>query len=198
MKYLHPHYVNIIFYNITKPWYNFWGYLKAHYWRVEIGNQCSFRGFSVFRTLPHSRIKIGDNCIFNSSKISNLIGVKTPCIFSISKRGGNIVIGNNCGFSGTIIRAASSIRLGNNVRCGSNTVIYDNDGHSNDPRSGSDKPIMIGNNVWLGYGVKVLKGVTIGENSLIGAGSIVTKDIPANVVAAGNPCRVIKQICYVE
>ena len=48
--------------------------------------------------------------------------------------------------------------------------------------------------MWLGYGVKVLKGVHIGENSLIGAGSIVTKDIPANVIAAGNPCKTIKEL----
>ena len=48
--------------------------------------------------------------------------------------------------------------------------------------------------MWLGYGVKVLKGVRIGKNSLIGANSVVTKDIPANVIAVGNPCRVIKQI----
>ncbi len=55
-------------------------------------------------------------------------------------------------------------------------------------------PIHIGRNCWLGAGVIVLPGVTIGDNSVIGAGSIVTKDIPANVVAVGNPCRVIREI----
>lgn len=194
MKYLHPHYIEILLLNITKPWYNFAGYLKAYYWGVEIGKHCSFKGYPIFRILPQSKIKIGNNCTFNSSKSSNLIGVHTPCILSTSKKRGHIIIGNNCGFSGTVIRSAGNIQLGDNVRCGANTVIYDNDGHSSDPRSGIDKPIVIGNNVWLGYGVKVLKGVTIGENSLIGAGSIVTKDIPANVVAAGIPCKVIKQL----
>lgn len=57
-----------------------------------------------------------------------------------------------------------------------------------------DKPIAIGNNVWLGANVTVLPGVTIGDNAVIGAGSVVTKDIPANVVAVGNPCRVVKKI----
>ena len=55
-------------------------------------------------------------------------------------------------------------------------------------------PVHIGNNVWLGAGVIVLPGVTIGENSVIGAGSIVTRDIPANVVALGSPCRVLREI----
>ncbi|MCS2572069.1 hypothetical protein NXX61_16750 [Bacteroides ovatus] len=59
---------------------------------------------------------------------------------------------------------------------------------------GKDAPIIIEDNVWLGMNVTVLKGVCIGENSLIGAGSIVTRDIPANVVAAGIPCRVVKSI----
>lgn len=57
-----------------------------------------------------------------------------------------------------------------------------------------NRPVHIGNNCWLGAGVTVLPGVTIGDNSVIGAGSVVVKDIPANVVAVGNPCRVIKDI----
>ena len=56
------------------------------------------------------------------------------------------------------------------------------------------KPITIGNRVWLGGGVIVLPGVTIGDNSVIGAGSVVTKDIPHNSVACGNPCKVVRQI----
>lgn len=55
-------------------------------------------------------------------------------------------------------------------------------------------PVHIGKNCWLGAGVVVLPGVTIGDNTVIGAGSIVTKDIPANVVAVGNPCRVLREI----
>lgn len=57
-----------------------------------------------------------------------------------------------------------------------------------------NQPVHIGRNCWLGAGVVVLPGVTIGDNTVIGAGSIVTKDIPANVVAVGNPCRVLREI----
>lgn len=56
------------------------------------------------------------------------------------------------------------------------------------------RPIRVGNNVWIGGGVRVLPGVTIGDNCVIGAGSVVTKDIPAGSLAAGNPCRVIRRL----
>ena len=80
------------------------------------------------------------------------------------------------------------------MRCGANTLITDGDWHLDDPRAGEPAPIIIEENVWLGEGVKVLKGVTIGKNTVIGVGSVVTKNIPANVMAAGNPCRVIKEL----
>ena len=90
--------------------------------------------------------------------------------------------------------AGQSIIIGNNVRCGANSYITDTDGHSDDYRAGKDRPVVIEDNVWLGMNVVVLKGVHIGKNSLIGANSVVTKDIPANVIAVGNPCKVIKQL----
>ena len=55
-------------------------------------------------------------------------------------------------------------------------------------------PIHIGNNVWIGGGVKIMSGVTIGDNTVIAAGSVVTKDIPSNVLAGGVPCRVIRKL----
>ena len=70
----------------------------------------------------------------------------------------------------------------------------DSDWHPGDPRSGDPRPIVIEDNVWLGAGSTVMKGVTIGRNSVIGAGSVVTKDIPADVIAAGNPCRIIRKL----
>lgn len=168
--------------------------LSAKIWGVRVKGKCSFYGKTIFRKLPNSKITIGSQCTFNSSHRSNLIGIYSPCMISTIKRGAVIEIGSNCGFSGTVIGCALNIRIGDHVRCGANTMITDSDWHSDDPRTGIDKPIIIDNNVWLGYGVKVLKGVHIGENTLIGAGSIVTKDIPANVIAAGNPCKIIKQL----
>lgn len=72
-------------------------------------------------------------------------------------------------------------------------------GHPIDPelrRQGLqfNMPVRIGNHCWLGAGVIVLPGVTVGDNTVIGAGSVVTKDIPSGVVAAGNPCRVLREV----
>lgn len=191
-QYFHPHYVNLVITRFSMIFWKIINQISALWWGVRLGRNCKFRGKSIWRLLPNSRIIIHDNCIFNSNHRSNLIGIYSPCIFSTIQRGSTITIGQGCGFSGTVIGCANSITLGRNVRCGANTLITDTDWHEDDPRVGCNQPVVIEDNVWLGYGVKVLKGVRIGENSIIGACSIVTKDIPANVIAAGNPCKVLK------
>jgi len=161
---------------------------------IEIGKYCRFYGKMKFCRFPHSLIRISDHCGFRSSYASNLIGINHPCIIATHRENAEIIIGKGCGFSGTVIGAFSSIKLGNNVRCGANTTITDADWHLDDPRSGKPAPIVIEDNVWLGLNAIVLKGVIIGRNSVIGAGSVVTKNIPPNVIAAGNPCKVIKSL----
>lgn len=163
---------------------------------IEINKGNRFIGIPTFRRKEGSTIRIGNKCQFRSKSNSNLIGINRPCIVSTLTPKAIIEIGNECGFSGTVIGSFDSIKIGNNVKCGANTLITDSDWHNDDIRVGDASPIVIANNVWLGEGVKVLKGVKIGENSIIGAGSIVVKDVPANVIAAGNPCRVIKEINY--
>ena len=92
----------------------------------------------------------------------------------------------------------AKVTIGDNCFIGPNVSIY-TACHSTDPverntRNEWAEPVTIGNNVWIGGSVTILPGVTIGDNVTIGAGSVVTKDIPSNVVAVGNPCRIIKQI----
>ena len=168
--------------------------LSALWWGVKLGNHSKFDGKCYFKRYPGSKITVGNDCEFLSRKNSNLIGINRPCSISTTINDAIIEIGNNCGFSGTVIGAFKSIKIGNNVRCGANTLITDSDWHSDDPRSGNPKDVLIENNVWLGVNSVVLKGVTIGMNTVIGAESVVTKSIPANVIAAGNPCRVIRSI----
>lgn len=161
---------------------------------IQLKKGSVFQGKMRFMKSRTGTIEIGEQCTFLSTHTSNLIGINRPCIFSALSSEAILKIGNNCGFSGTVIGCFSRITIGNNVRCGANTLITDSDWHQDDFRSGKAKPIELKDNVWLGEGVKVLKGVVIGENSIIGAGSVVTKDIPANVIAAGNPCKIIKPI----
>jgi len=174
--------------------YSFVGRLAASWWGVQVGTGAVYNGYPKFQRHPESRITIGCGCVFNSSHTSNLIGVNRPCIISTLKNGAKIKIGNKCGFSGTVIGAAQKICFGDYVRCGANTLITDTDWHSDDSRTGLDSPVRIGNNVWLGFNVTVLKGVTIGDNTLVAAGSMVTRDLPPNVVAGGIPAKVIKPL----
>jgi acetyltransferase-like isoleucine patch superfamily enzyme len=161
---------------------------------VELSNHNSFYGLTTFLRIPDTIIRIGINCRFRSKPSSNLIGINHRCIIATHSKNAKIIIGDNCGFSGTVIGSFTEIIIGDNVLCGANTLITDSDWHLNDPRSGEPKAVSICDNVWLGYGAIVLKGVTIGENSVIGAGSVVVKNIPPNVIAAGNPCKVIKKL----
>jgi acetyltransferase-like isoleucine patch superfamily enzyme len=161
---------------------------------IQIGSGTRFYGIAKFKKARTASIAIGKRNCFRSSATSNLIGVNRPCIVSALEPESAVRIGDDCGFSGTVIGCFASITIGHRVKCGANTLITDGDWHAEDPRSSKPRPIIIGDDVWLGVNVTVMKGVTIGANSLIGAGSIVTKDIPANVIAAGNPCVVIRNI----
>jgi acetyltransferase-like isoleucine patch superfamily enzyme len=159
--------------------------------KFESGNE--FYGIPKVVRTPFSSIKIGKNNRFRSDASSNLIGINHKCILSTHSRGAIIQIGDNCGFSGVSIGASEKIIIGNSVLFGANSVITDFDWHSDRYDSGS-RPIIIHDNVWIGLNTVILKGVEIGENSIVGANSLVIKSIPANVIAGGNPCKVLKEI----
>jgi len=99
---------------------------------------------------------------------------------------------------GCVILDGAKVKFGRNVFvapcCGFYTASHPLDVAQRTAGLEYARPITVGDNVWIGGHVCVLPGVTIGDNSVIGAGSVVNKDIPANVVAAGNPCRVIRRI----
>lgn len=153
-----------------------------------------FAGFPFIVKKKNTTIEIGKQCRFMSCKAGNLIGINHRCMISTSTSGAILRIGNGCSFSGVSIWCFDKIEIGNHVRVGANVLIMDGDAHQDDPRAGKNAPIYIKDNVWIGGGVTILKGVTIGRNSIIGAGSVVTKEVPENVVAAGNPCKVIKPL----
>lgn len=110
-----------------------------------------------------------------------------------------IAIGANCHFSNNVsVIANKCVTIGSDLLCGANVRISDSDGHSLDPskrnENGEIKKIVIGNNVWIGSNVVILKGVEIGDNSVIATSSVVNKNVPPNVVVAGIPAKIIKEI----
>jgi acetyltransferase-like isoleucine patch superfamily enzyme len=97
----------------------------------------------------------------------------------------------NCGVA---IYATKSIKIGHYVKIGDNARVIDSDFHPASPdKPIKQKPIVIGNNVWIGAQAIILPGVTIGDHSVIGAGAVVAKDIPDRCVAVGNPARIVRR-----
>lgn len=120
------------------------------------------------------------------------------CGFGVNiEAGDNFFVNNNCVFVDP-----GKIVFGDNVligpQCGFYTALHPLDAQQRAAYLEAAYPIRVGDNVWFGGGVKVLPGVTIGENTVIGAGSVVTKNIPANVLAVGNPCRVVRVLTQEE
>ena len=189
---------------------SFWIRIYANWWGIELGKGCSFNGFCKFRRPPGSNIVIGERCRFLSSFSSNLHGINRPCMISTLNRNSSIIIGDNSGFSGSVICSAVSVKIGSRVLCGANTLITDTDSHSlyfseRHPEHFNKKPnqkmenvgmapVEIKDDVFLGTGVTVLKGVIIGRGTVVGANSVVSKSLPDDVIAFGQPAKVIRKI----
>ena len=170
---------------------------------VSLGAEIRFYGIPIVSTTANGEMSIGARCHLVSNTEFTALGVNHPVILRLLRPGASIQIGTDTGISGASICAALSIEIGANVLLGANVIITDTDFHSIKPagrRYNMDTdeikavPVFIGNNVFIGANVLLLKGSRIGENSVVGAGSVVTGKIPSNVIAAGNPARVIRAI----
>ena len=149
------------------------------------------RGGVIVERFQCSSIEIGDNCTFYSSSRFNFRGINHKCIIQTGCPGARIVIGNYCGFSGVSIVADKEVIIEDHVTVGANAIIGDRDDHNEiygtEPRS-----VHICKHAWIGMNATIMKGVTIGEYAIVGAGAIVTKDVPAYAIVAGVPARIIK------
>lgn len=161
--------------------------------------------------LGKGQISIGDDFHFTSGDCLNPICRNIRGVLYVPFKESKIEIGDGVGMSSTCIWAKEHIIIGNNVNIGGDCLIIDNDAHphfykfrrlnyernlekdeyyKNIP----SEPIEIEDDVWIGARCQILKGVRIGARSIIGAGSIVTKDIPEDCIAGGNPCKVIRYL----
>lgn len=146
------------------------------------------------------KVCIGDNFYFSSGDAVNPIGSNLQGSIYVES-GASLTVGNNVGMSSTRMWIHDSVKIGDDVKIGGCVLMTDTDAHPMDymvRRSSNDEtksaPIVIEDDVWIGAHCIILKGVTIGARSIIGAGSVVTKSIPADCVAAGNPCKVIRKL----
>ena len=170
--------------------------------KISYGKRLLLKGIPVIFSKSGSKLSIGNNVTINSSFLSNLVGLSQRTIIVTRTSKAEIRIGNNVGISGTTIYARKSITIGDNTLVGGNTKIIDNDFHPVDPDVRLKTPhanmgirsIEIGENVFIGCNCLILKGSKIGDNSVIGAGSIVSSEIPANCIAAGNPAKVVRNL----
>ena len=148
-------------------------------------------------------ISLGENCVLCSKSEANFAGVNHPVILALLRPGAKLFIGDDTGISGGSICAAKSVVIGKSCLIGANALVADCDFHAVKPegrRHNSDpddigcEPVVIEDNVWLGANVTVLKGVTIGKNTVVAAGSVVTESLPPDVVAGGVPAKVIRKL----
>ena len=164
---------------------------------VSCGKGLRSRGKVYVYNGDLGKIHIGQNVSLNSADWANPIGSGNHIWIQIIGRESSLSIGDETGISNTAITCATKVEIGKQCLIGSGCKIYDTDFHVLPIRGKEMKiksaPIIIEDRVFIGAGSTILKGVRIGENSVVGAGSVVAKDIPANEVWAGNPAKFIKK-----
>ncbi len=178
--------------------------LKARCLGIELGEGVRCWGKVHLSRHSGSRIEIGNNVsVVSSSQRCTSSSIYAPTKFKTLSRQASIVVDDGVGLNGTSITARTkSIKIGAETMVAPNVVIMDSDFHVLWPPEGrvlhpafeTDADVLIGKNVWIGSGSMILKGSRVGDNSVIAAGSVVTGDIPANVLAGGVPARVIRSL----
>ncbi len=158
-------------------------------------------GLPIIQKHRDSHLSIGAGLELRSTVRSNPLGPNRPVFLSTRRPGAELLIGQRLGMTGGSIVAEQSVRIGDRVTIGANSVIADTDFHPLDalarqhlPLAGATAPIVIEDDVFIGMQALILKGVTIGAGSIIGAGSVVTQAIPPGVIAAGNPAKIIREL----
>ncbi|AEW02982.1 hypothetical protein A4D02_03035 [Niastella koreensis] len=183
--------------------------LKRRY-GIKLHNNGPIRIFGklpFFKLPGTSKIILGSKVVLNSDFENSNTALTFRCTL-VCGLNGIIEIGDNSMLNGVSITAYQKVSIGKNCQIASCTIISDTDFHPVSPAIRerevmgykidhavvNKKEVRIGNNVWIGWGSTILKGVSIGDNSVIAAGSVVLSDIPPNVLAAGNPAVVKKSL----
>jgi acetyltransferase-like isoleucine patch superfamily enzyme len=166
---------------------------------VGWGSDWKLYGLPILQIHRSSRVHIGARLTLRSTRRSNPLGPNHPCILSTREPGAVLTIGDDFGMTGGSIVCARHIAIGQRVSVGCNTIIADTDFHPLDPTArqadylaGASAPIVIEDDVFIGMNALILKGVRLGTGCVVGAGSVVTRDVPPGAVVAGNPAVIVR------
>lgn len=180
--------------------------LRAMRWRFFLASKGVIAGKNVvLKGTPviirrTGTIRIGNNVTLRSNDDGYHASIYAPSrLMTDTKKDALIDIGDGTRINGASIHATERVTIGRRCLIAANVTIIDSDGHGVDPDERAlsnpvSRPVTIEDNVWIGMNALILKGVTIGKNSVVGAGSVVTRSIPPDSVAAGNPARVVKTL----
>jgi acetyltransferase-like isoleucine patch superfamily enzyme len=168
---------------------------------IQYGTGLKVNGLLKIFVTRRGQVIIGENFKVNSGENHNVIGRQQKFTLWVE---GKLIIKNDVGISCSAIICNHEITIGNNVVIGGNTVIYDTNFHSIDPdirnnpeldkKFAKFAPVTINDNVFIGAHSTILKGVEIGEGAVIGACTVVSKNIPAREVWVGNPARFVRKL----
>jgi acetyltransferase-like isoleucine patch superfamily enzyme len=185
-----------------RPWWVKKGYLRFRHWYTEyfLRPECESLGpwHTVMKpwyvNISGNNIRIG-KCFTAIGERMHQVEIG---VWGREEGRGRIEIGDCVLMSpGSRLSASDEIIIGNGVMMANGAYVTDSDWHTLYDRTRRDErvtPVRIGDNVWLGDHATVLKGVTIGQNSVVAARAVVTRDVPANVVVAGNPAKIIREL----
>lgn len=169
---------------------------------VRVASTVRIHGAVHAQMAKKSSICLGDNVVLNAKSNRNTLEARGPTLLKTIRPSAKISIGRDSGLTSVTISSGSSVDIGNRVLVGAGVLITDCDHHpvattaelprrfAGLPPASSDRPVIICDDAFIGARTIILKGVTIGEGAVIGAGSVVTGNIPPYSVAAGNPCVV--------
>lgn len=161
---------------------------------IEVGRHCMFSGNNRFFRKRGGRIVLEDGvCLHSNPSCNNLI--THPCSLSCIAPGAEIIMRRGSGMSGGTIVCSTRVEIGEYTMLGAGCVLYDCKQHEYSPEKGwrcsprqnEGKPIRIGKRCFIGMNCIILKGVTIGDNCVVSAGTIITRDMPSGHLAMGNP-----------
>lgn len=169
---------------------------------VQVGDGLRLVGRPEVRLTSGGHITLADDVALYSRGNSNPLQLSTPCVLRLLADNAVIHIGAHSALSGAVICAATSVKIGEHVLVGANAIISDTDFHplgaadrrADRNRGALTRPITIGADVFIGSRAIILKGTTLGEGCVVGAGAVVSGEFPPHSIIAGNPAKVVKTL----